>query len=151
MISVEFANRQPQPLLPERWFEAVRRVLLDQKITTAQVSLAVVSDSEIQQINRRFLAHDNPTDVISFVLEKTDRELIAEIVASYDTARESASRFGWDVQSELLLYFIHGALHLVGYDDATEAQRSEMRHWERHYLQTFGLTPRYESDDSDGE
>ena len=151
MICVEFANRHPLNVDPARLLEAVRRVLAEEQIAAADISLAVVSDQEIQQINRQFLGHDEPTDVISFLLENSNGKFIGEVVASLDTAARSAAAYGWDCESELLLYMIHGALHLAGYDDSTPQQRERMREQERHHLGGFGLTPRYESDDDHGE
>ena len=48
------------------------------------------------------------------------------------------------MEDELLLYAIHGALHLVGYEDLTAARRAEMRQREQFYLAMFGLTPQYQ-------
>lgn len=151
MIDVEFANRQSQPVDARPLIEAVRRVLAHCAAGQATVSLAVVSDPEIHEINRRFLAHDEPTDVISFVLEDTATQFTGEIVVSLDTAAREAVHYGWSVEAELLLYVIHGALHLAGYDDTSPALQAEMRAQERRYLQEFGLTPSYASDDDHGQ
>ncbi len=146
MICVELANRQSHPVDEGRLLEAVRRILSDQQVADAQISLALVNDAEIHTINRQFLAHDEPTDVLSFLLERSEREFLGEIVVSYETAQRVARGYGWDLESELLLYVIHGALHLVGYDDTTPELGREMRRQERHYLLGFGLTPAEESD-----
>lgn len=151
MIIVEFTNRQSRPVDEKPLIEAVRRVLADRADSNATVSLAVVSDPEIHEINRRFLAHDEPTDVISFVLEDSEAQFSGEIVVSFDTAAREALHYGWAVESELLLYVIHGALHLAGYDDTSPELQREMRTQEQFFLQGFGLTPSYESDHDHGE
>lgn len=122
---------------------AVRRILRDAGLRDAQVSLAIVDDPTIHRLNRQFLDHDYATDVLSFVLERSDDRLEGEVIASTDTAIRSAGRYGWQPADELLLYVIHGTLHLVGYDDRTPRPAAQMRKQERAYLQQFGLEPRY--------
>jgi probable rRNA maturation factor len=108
------------------------------------VSIAVVDNAEIHALNRRHLQHDYPTDVLSFLLEETGERLEGEIVASAQTAAAQAARYGWSAEDELLLYVIHGALHLVGYDDQTPEAQERMRRRESQLLAHFGLTPRYQ-------
>ncbi|MBM4002340.1 MAG: rRNA maturation RNase YbeY [Planctomycetes bacterium] len=151
MISVEFTNRQRMPIDPQPLIVAIHRVFENEGIKTAEISLAIVSDAEIHEVNRRFLQHDQPTDVISFVLDKSETTLAGEIVASYETAEREASRYGWEPAAELLLYVIHGALHLAGYDDLDASDRRVMRDQERRYLASFQLEHRYDTDEAYGE
>jgi probable rRNA maturation factor len=95
----------------------------------------------MRELNRQFLEHDYATDVLSFVLESSPDGLEGEIVISADTAAAAAGKYGWRPHDELLLYSIHGALHLAGWDDADEEQAAAMRLRERHYLASFGLLP----------
>ena len=124
--------------------EGICAVLAGEGIQRANISVAIVDDREIHDLNRRFLNHDYPTDVLSFVLEQAEGFVEGEIVISADTAAEFASRFGWAPADELLLYAVHGTLHLVGYDDQTAQAQNEMRERETVYLSQFGLRPRYE-------
>jgi probable rRNA maturation factor len=82
--------------------------------------------------------------VISFALEESKSVVHGQIVVSVDTAARAADQFGWTREDELLLYAIHGALHLAGYEDSTAASRREMRRREQLYLAKFGLKPRYQ-------
>jgi probable rRNA maturation factor len=127
------------PLSRRRLAAAVRRVLVEASIRQATVSLAVVDDPTIHRLNRQFLGHDEPTDVLSFLLDRGDDHLEAEIVVSAQTAAAAAGQFGWSAQEELLLYVIHGALHLVGCDDRTSHQRAKMRSRERAHLERWGV------------
>ena len=68
-----------------------------------------MDDRTIQQLNRQYLDHDEPTDVLSFLLEREAERLEGEIVVSRDTAACSAPAYGWTPADELLLYVIHGA------------------------------------------
>ncbi len=144
MIEVHLSDEQTSLAIdPERIQSVVERILQDAGIRQAEISLAIVDDPTIHRLNREFLAHDYPTDVLSFVLEREGDRLEGEVIASADTAIASAGRFGWQPADELLLYVIHGTLHLVGYDDLAPEPLAEMRQAERGYLSQFGLQPRY--------
>jgi probable rRNA maturation factor len=122
---------------------AVERVLEQAAVRRAEISVAVVEDSTIRELNHRYLDHDCATDVLSFVLAHCEERLDGQIVVSAEMARSQAARYGWSPADELLLYIVHGALHLVGYDDATPADRAEMRRQERTVLARFDLAPRW--------
>ncbi len=144
-IKVALVNEQDRlPIDAERLCASVRAVLVGEGIVRANISLAIVDDPTMHDLNRRYLNHDEPTDVISFALDHSPGFVDGEIIASADTAVSAASRFSWLPADELLLYIIHGALHLVGYDDLTDEKAPQMRDRERHYLGQFGLSPRYD-------
>jgi probable rRNA maturation factor len=144
MIDIHVSDEQTALAIdPERLQAAVEHILRDAGLREAEVSLAIVDDPTIHQLNRQFLEHDYPTDVLSFLLERSADRLEGEVVASADTAIRTAAEFGWAPADELLLYVIHGTLHLVGYDDLAPGQLAEMRERERGYLQQFGLEPRF--------
>jgi probable rRNA maturation factor len=126
----------------DRLRQAVQSILEDAGIRQGSISIAIVDDPTIHDVNRRFLDHDFPTDVISFVLEEGEGYLEGEIVASIDTAARTAASLDWSADDELLLYVIHGALHLVGYDDLNLESLPQMRQREREYLSRFGLNRR---------
>ena len=112
----------------------MQAVLRDAGIRTGRIGVAVVDDAAIAKLHGGFLDDPAPTDVLSFVLERSPHLLEGEIVLSADTAAANAARYRSTAEEELLLYVIHGALHLVGYDDATLRQRALMRKSEREYL-----------------
>jgi len=135
VIRIAIAN--PQKTLPvdRRLFRrAVRMILKDAGIGDAEISLAIVDDPTIQEVHRRHMGMDDPTDVISFVLDRDGQRLEGEVVASADTAQSRCSQYGLSPADELLLYVIHGTLHLVGYDDCNRRARATMRAKERYYL-----------------
>lgn len=144
MIQVDFRNEQTTlPIDAAQLRKAIETVLAGEGIQAAEISLAVIDDAAMHVLNHRYLNHDEPTDVLSFVLEERPGYVEGEIIVSADTAATSARRFGWSAENELLLYVIHGALHLVGYDDLEPEAQAEMRRRERAYLGQFGMTPRY--------
>lgn len=149
MVKVAINNQQTAYTVDRaRLKEGVRRVLAGEGIATAVISLAVVDDPTMHRLNRQYLEHDYPTDVLSFLLEEDDDRLEGEIIISADYAAREAEHFGWSPQDEMLLYVIHGTLHLAGYDDLEPDLKAEMRAKEREYLATFGLMPKYEEEGS---
>lgn len=114
-------------------------ILKDESIARAKIGVAVVDDRAIAELHQRYLNDPSPTDVLSFVLERSPKYLEGEIVVSADTAADTAPNYNWTAADELLLYVIHGALHLAGYDDSTPKKRSIMREKEGKYLARFGL------------
>lgn len=103
------------------------------------VSIAVVDDDTIRQLNSERLAHDWPTDVISFVLDQTDDSVEGEVIASAETAAKVCQAAGWNMQDELLLYIVHGLLHVAGMDDLEPAEQQAMRQAERECLRAIGV------------
>lgn len=150
MVEIELANRQSQHAIDsQRLVAAARLILQEEGIRRGTLSIAVVDDPTIHDLNRQYLQHDYPTDVLSFVLEQRAGFLEGEVVVSADTAATRCEAYGWSLDDELLLYVVHGTLHLAGYDDGTPPERQAMRQREEHYLARFGLDARY--DDSGEE
>lgn len=140
MIQVDFNNQQSRlPVDGARLCDAARAVLVDAGVQRGTLSIAVVDDETIHQLNRQHLNHDYPTDVLSFVLEAACGYCDGEIIVSADTAERAGAEWGMSAEDELLLYLIHGALHLVGHDDHDPEQERLMRTREREYLSRFGV------------
>lgn len=138
LINIDVCDRQASPgVEPGRLREAIRTVLSGEHVLSAEVSVALVDNAEMHALNRRFLKHDFPTDVLSFLLGGDAQHLEGELILSVEMARQRAAEFGWAWQSELLLYAIHGTLHLAGYRDHDPASRAVMRDREQHYLRQF--------------
>jgi probable rRNA maturation factor len=133
----------PQEAVPvdrARVRAVVRAVLEGEDEPDAEISVAFVDNATIHVLNKRYLAHDEPTDVLSFPLsEPGAKRLSGELVVGAEVALAQATERGHDVQAELALYVIHGLLHLLGYDDHSDDEAAQMRQRERHYLQQLGL------------
>jgi probable rRNA maturation factor len=140
-FDISCANLQSRPVDENRLIAGIRAVIESAHIKYGEVSLTVVDNTQMHELNRRHLQHDYPTDVLSFLLEREGDALEGEIIVSADYAAEEAQRYGWQAENELLLYAVHGALHLVGYDDTTPEAAAEMRRREREFLAQFGLKP----------
>jgi probable rRNA maturation factor len=117
----------------------IRRIANDYGWEQGEVSIALVSDAEIHTLNREHLKHDYPTDVISFDLTESETFLEGEVIASVTTADRCAVEHGWNADSELLLYVIHGMLHVVGLRDKSPRDARLMRQEETHYLALAGV------------
>lgn len=136
---ISLANETETPVDAEQFELAIRWALADSPYDEAIVSIAIVDDETIHELNRQFLAHDYPTDVLSFTLEDEPPRLEGEIIVSVDTARENAAEAGWAADDELLLYVIHGTLHLAGYLDKSPEDYKEMREAEAAVLDRLGV------------
>ena len=105
-----------------------------------ELSFAILGDEQMQAVNRDTLGHDYPTDVLSFPMA-SDPVLMGEVLLSADTARREAAARGHPAYDELLLYAVHGVLHLLGHDDHDPAARRRMRRAERATLAALGIAP----------
>lgn len=140
LFDIAISDLQHAVTVPQSEFRrAIGEVLRGEGIASAEISVAVVDNPAIHAINLQYLDHDFPTDVITFPLSETAEQLEGEIVISGEYAMGEAQRHGWPAERELLLYAVHGALHLAGYDDQDDASRAEMRRLERHYLERLGV------------
>ena len=147
MYKIDLANQQ-SALVPNEaeLIRAIEGVLREARIAEAEISLAVVEDRSMHELNRKYLDHDWPTDVLSFVLDRDEQRIEGQLIVSADTAIANASEYGWAAEAELLLYVVHGALHLVGYLDDTPEAKQAMREAERRHLAPFGLLPPWDEE-----
>ena len=141
MICVEVCNEQSALSVDADLLrEAVSVVLAGESIKAATISIAIVDDPAMRELNRRYLNHDYNTDVLSFLLDD-EGDLDGEIIVSAEMATNRALEFGWSAADEMLLYVIHGTLHLTGYDDHNADDRGRMRRQEMAYLRQLGRDP----------
>ena len=132
-------NRAPLARLAKR---AVRRLRIR---TPGTIAITFLGRHQIQVLNRRFLRHDRPTDVLSFRYNNVQgsgfgvrgngpqpstlnpEPIVGEIFIAPALARAYARRHGLSYDDELARYVVHGLLHWLGHDDATPTQRRKMR------------------------
>ena len=93
------------------------------------LEIILVDDLKMTEINESFLKHQGSTDVITFNYLDTveDDETVAELYISLDTAHKSAREYSTSFSEEVILYIIHGNLHLMGFDDHSESDIKKMR------------------------
>ena len=174
--SIQIANEQDHVPIDGFLLEQVAETTLAAEgVAAAQISIAIIDNARIRILNRRYLGHDYDTDVLSFLLECEDvtteentaenappedptaassrglgQRIDGEILISAEMAAATAENFDWSPHAEIVLYLVHGLLHLVGYDDHSETQRQEMRSRERSLLSEWNLVPHY-ADEAGGD
>jgi probable rRNA maturation factor len=144
-VDVAIAAGAPGDITAET-LGALARFALRQEGRTGPlaVSLVVTDDATIQALHATHMGIDAPTDVLSFVLDDDDafvsaeeESILGEVVVSYETAAAQAATYGHDTTREVHFLIVHGVLHLLGYDDATDRQRSAMLARQEAILSAF--------------
>ncbi len=106
-------------------------------LTKKDVELIITDNEEIQKLNKEYRNTDKPTDVLSFPLENIPFSPLGSIIISIDKAKEKAKELGHTVDEELTLLFVHGLLHLLGYDH--EKDNGQMRQKEADIIVKYHL------------
>ena len=101
------------------------------------VELVFVNDDEMRKINHEHRGIDKATDVLSFPYEQVPGGLMGSVVISTDTASRVASELGHSIECEIALLFLHGILHILGYDH--EIDDGQMRGKEKEVIEHFSL------------
>jgi len=128
-------------------------------VNDGEVDLTFVDDEQIHQLNREYRGIDRPTDVLSFAMnEITNDELeiiyeleeddasedipnvLGDIIISVPRAKLQSEEYGHSLERELGFLFVHGFLHLLGYDHQDEASEAEMMGKQEAVLAEVGLT-----------
>lgn len=108
-------------------------------VTRYQISIAIVDDAEIRELNTRFLDHKTTTDCLSFDLSDAGAESrMFELVVNGEMAVRQADSRGHSSEAELALYITHGLLHNLGFDDSTPSLARKMHETEDEILQQLG-------------
>ena len=111
---------------------AAQAILNDLGYPEAELSIVLVNDEEITTLNRQYLMHEGPTNVISFPMQEGEfseinPNLLGDVVISAETADREAREAHIPATSRLMELLIHGILHLVGYDhEAPDADADAM-------------------------
>lgn len=136
----------------ERVFEDLAAHAIQKLHRDDRFSLEVnfVDEEKIHEINRQYRKIDRPTDVISFAfLDEVENEIkiqgdvmlmLGEIFISVDQAKQQAKEYQHSLHRELCFLFVHGLLHLLGYDHQDEEEEKEMFQIQEEILQEKGIT-----------
>ncbi len=103
--------------------KVARLFFREHEIGDQELSLAIVGDAAIKKLNQKYRGINKPTDVLSFAGEG---EMLGEIVLDWAQIKRQAKQSGLTAERELAFILTHGLLHLIGYDDKTEAERVKM-------------------------
>lgn len=117
--------------------EAVHNVFANEKKSYNKINFVFCSDKFLLQINKDFLQHDFYTDIITFPLSIDGQPIEAEIYISLDSVKQNAKKFSEPYELELVRVLVHGALHLCGYKDKSNAEKKLMRETESQYINHY--------------
>ena len=113
--------------------ETAVAALRAERVRDAMLSITFVGRAAISELNRRYLGHRGPTDVISFGLGRNAKRgaVIGDIYICPEVARDNAKRQGVPVGEEVLRLVVHGTLHVLGHDHPTGESRTASPMWRR--------------------
>ncbi len=111
---------------------------ISKELTTKDIELIITTNEQIQILNKEHRKIDKPTDVLSFPLEFDIPNMpLGSIVISIDFVKEKAKEYNHSMEDEFKLLFIHGLLHLSGFDH--EVDNGEQRQKEEELIKKFNL------------
>jgi probable rRNA maturation factor len=128
----------------------VRAVLKAEGCAGAEISVALLGEAAVRELNSQYLHRPDETDVLAFDLADEDvseadgrdadrrAPLLGQVVVNVDLARRRAAERRVDPAGELMLYVVHGCLHLLGHDDAEPARADAMHRREDELLEQLG-------------
>lgn len=161
-LRLEWSNEQDKVEIPESFFDQLKQLLQlageAEGLTDGEVMLSFVNDEAIHQLNKEYRNIDRPTDVLSFAMqEESDEELdiiyeveneddilpfegvLGDIIISTERAKSQSEEYGHSLERELGFLFVHGFLHLIGYDHQDEASEAVMTEKQEAVLRLAGL------------
>ena len=127
-MEIQVSGESPAGVTKDWLRSAVSLVLRSTGLDEGEISLTLLDDDGIRELNRTYLGRNVPTDVISFALYEGDEAVLGDVYVGYEQAAIQALEAGISVEEELARLSIHGTLHVLGYDHPdTEARAaSEM-------------------------
>ena len=145
-MAVLLRNDQPHPIRSFPLRRAARRLLAEEGLARAEVSVLLTDDATVQALNCSYRGYDRSTDVLSFAQRDAlpgtpppprlpgQPQVLGDVIGSVDTALRQAETHGIPQDQELALLAVQGILHLIGYEDETEEGAERMRMREREIL-----------------
>ncbi|HCB02519.1 MAG TPA: rRNA maturation RNase YbeY [Anaerolineae bacterium] len=113
-------------------------------LSSANITIVLTDDRQLHELNHDFLDVDSPTDVLSFPSLETDPETnelyLGDILISIPRAKQQAESAGHTLEAEVQLLVVHGTLHLLGYDHASDEEKSLMWNEQAKVLERLGLS-----------
>ena len=111
------------------------RILSHLNLKRVTVSLVFCDNKFIKKINKKYLGKNSPTDVISFPLNDIfNPNYLGEVIISVEEALNNSRIYNTSFDYEIVLYMVHGILHLLGYKDYTKMERERMEKKQKEIL-----------------
>lgn len=162
-LQLDWSNEQDKVDIPEAWIGRLEQLLRiageAEGMTAGEVTLTFTDDEQIHQLNLDYRGIDRPTDVLSFAMqddgvdeldiifevESEDEPdpisgMLGDIIISVETAARQSEEYGHSLEREIGFLFVHGFLHLIGYDHQDESSEAEMTGKQEAVLQQAGLS-----------
>jgi len=125
-VKIRVNNQQKIKISRSKLQELIRYVLAQEGVNDqkTEISVLLVDNARIRELNRKYLGHNRITDVISFRMKdgpfsKVHPEILGDVIVSVEQARSQAKKYKHRFQEEFWLYIVHGVQHLLGYVDST--------------------------------
>ena len=116
--------------LLKKW---LKDLILQEHASPGQINIVFTSDSNVLELNKKYLSRDYLTDIITF--DYTENQVVAgDLFISITRVKENSERFDVTFHMELKRVIVHGIMHLLGYGDRNEKEKSLMRQMEDRYL-----------------
>lgn len=162
-LQLDWSNDQQSLEISENWITKLEQLLQlageAEGITDGEVSLTFTNDEEIHQLNLEYRGIDRPTDVLSFAMQEDGKDelgiifevdsedetdpisgMLGDIIISVDTAKAQSEEYGHSLEREIGFLFVHGFLHLIGYDHQDDRSEAEMTAKQEAILKQAGLS-----------
>jgi len=162
-LQINWNNEQEELEISESLISLLETILQKagelEGLEEGDIDLTFVDNERIHELNRDFRGIDRPTDVLSFAMNETGEDepeiiyeleegedgedipnVLGDIIISVTRAQEQAIDYGHSLERELGFLFVHGFLHLLGYDHQDDASEAEMMSKQEHVLTQVGLT-----------
>lgn len=144
-VEIDIALKTKRFPISLSWVKSLTvSILKELKLKDVTLSLVLVDDRQIQKMNRQYLKHDYPTDVIAFGFEDkmsrgSRKLLLGDVVISLEMADRRAEEFEHTFRDEFGYYLCHGILHLIGYKDKSSADADRMHLKQKTILKKIGF------------
>ncbi|WP_168119299.1 rRNA maturation RNase YbeY [Paenibacillus sp. HB172176] len=162
-LHLDWSNEQEKLEIPDNWIEKLEELLQlageAEGMDRGEVALTFTDDEGIHALNKEYRGIDRPTDVLSFAMQDDGVEeldivfevesedepdpisgMLGDIIISVDRAVAQSEEYGHSIEREIGFLFVHGFLHLIGYDHGDEQSESEMTAKQEQVLLKAGLT-----------
>lgn len=162
-LVLDWNNNQTKFEISESWIAMLNDILqlaaANEGLSSGEVTLTFTDNEEIHELNKTYRGIDRPTDVLSFAMNddgvdeldiifevESEDELdpisgmLGDIIISVERAEEQRIEYGHSLEREIGFLFVHGFLHLLGYDHQDEQSEAEMTAKQEAVLQQVGLT-----------
>jgi probable rRNA maturation factor len=143
MNRIKIKNLQKKIKIKNRKLKVLAdNVLKHQGFYDTELSLLLVDDRKITELNKQYLKKNSATDVLAFRMSdgkygQINPQLLGDVVVSVETAESKAAQLKVDLYSEINLYLIHGILHLLGFSDKTKKGFNQMKKLQEELLEFY--------------